>query len=167
MPAKSGYYYPTPSRSYGVSPPESAASVTSGPTYSTASNYSGNSSYAGSECDSRSSAGSVDLQEYVSDRFSQMSFDPLPLDRSLAKQAQASGKLNNKQREVEELRAKAQARLAKSRARMQQGFQDAKEVKRDLEWSQKHVKKLSSRVKNQYPTEYAQARQRHQSPDDY
>lgn len=109
----------------------------------------------------------MDLQEYVSDRFSQMSFDPLPLDRSLAKQAQASGKLNNKQREVEELRAKAQARLAKSRARMQQGFQDAKEVKRDLEWSQKHVKKLSSRVKNQYPTEYAQARQRHQSPDDY
>lgn len=90
MPAKAGnYYYPTPSRSYGVSPPESAASVTSGAVYSSASNYSGNSSYAGSECDSRGSAGSVDLQEYVSDRFSQMSFDPLPLDRSLAKQAQA------------------------------------------------------------------------------
>ena len=91
MPAKSAYYHPTPiSRTYGVSPPESAAaSVASGPTYSTASNYSGRSSYAGSDCDSRSSSNSVDLEDFVSDRFSQISFDPLPLDRSLAKQAQA------------------------------------------------------------------------------
>lgn len=63
----------------------------------------------------------------------------MPLKEKWELTTTRSGKLNNKQREVEELRAKAQARLAKSRARMAQGFQDAKEVKRDLEWSQKHV----------------------------
>lgn len=50
-----------------------------------------------------------------------------------------SGKLNAKQREILELQAKAQARLAKSRARFAEGMQDAKEVKRDLEWTQKRV----------------------------
>lgn len=89
MTGKSAYYHPTPvSRTYAVSPPESAASVSSGgPTYSTASNYSGTTSYAGSEYER--SANNVDLQDYVSERFSQMNIDPLPLDRSLARQAQA------------------------------------------------------------------------------
>jgi len=50
-----------------------------------------------------------------------------------------SGKLNAKQREIMELQAKTQARLAKTRARFAEGMQDAKEVKRDLEWTQKRV----------------------------
>jgi len=93
MPSKSPYYHPAPAnRTYAVSPPETADSVTSGsgiaPSY-TASGYSTTSSYAGSEYESRNSANGIDLQEYVSERFSNMSFDPLPLDRSLATQAQA------------------------------------------------------------------------------
>jgi hypothetical protein len=93
MPSKSPYYHPAPAnRTYAVSPPETADSVTSGsgisPSY-TASGYSTTSSYAGSEYESRNSANGIDLQEYVSERFSNMNFDPLPLDRSLATQAQA------------------------------------------------------------------------------
>lgn len=47
------------------------------------------SSYAGSsgEYDSTSSANGVDMQEYMQDRFTG-AFDPLPLDRTLAVQAQ-------------------------------------------------------------------------------
>jgi hypothetical protein len=47
--------------------------------------------------------------------------------------------LNAKQRELQDLQALAQQRLAKSRARLTEGYQDAREVKRDLEWTQKRV----------------------------
>jgi hypothetical protein len=47
--------------------------------------------------------------------------------------------LNAKHRELQELQAKAQARLAKSRARFAQGLEDAREVRNDLEWTQKKV----------------------------
>ena len=50
-----------------------------------------------------------------------------------------SGLLNAKNRELQDLQALAQQRLAKSRARLAEGYQDAKEVKRDLEWTQKRV----------------------------
>ena len=50
-----------------------------------------------------------------------------------------SGHLNAKHRELLELQAKAQARLAKSRARFAQGLEDAREVREDLEWTQKKV----------------------------
>ncbi len=51
----------------------------------------------------------------------------------------SSGKLNAKHRELLELQKKAQARLAKSRARFAEGLQDAREVRADLEWTQKKV----------------------------
>jgi hypothetical protein len=47
--------------------------------------------------------------------------------------------LNAKHRELLELQAKAQARLAKTRARFAQGLEDAREVHADLEWTQKKV----------------------------
>jgi hypothetical protein len=50
-----------------------------------------------------------------------------------------SGLLNAKHRELQDLQALAQQRLARSRARLAEGYQDAKEVKRDLEWTQKRV----------------------------
>lgn len=50
-----------------------------------------------------------------------------------------SGLLNAKHRELLDLQALAQQRLARSRARMQEGYADAKEVRRDLEWTQKRV----------------------------
>lgn len=83
-------YYPPQKYGYSVSPPEVAESTSSGPSYAYASATS-NSSYAGStsgDYDSASSsANGVDMQEYMQDRF-QGAFDPLPLDRTLAVQAQ-------------------------------------------------------------------------------
>jgi biogenesis of lysosome-related organelles complex 1 subunit KXD1 len=170
MPTKSPHYYqPSVRGPYAVSPPEVAESVTTGSGMN--SGYSAtSSSYAGSasgEYDSTSSANNVDLHDYMQDRFA-TAFDPLPLDRSLATQAQTwvvlpkipenaviakaptaariqnwlicrSGKLNAKQREIQELQAKTQARLARAKSRFAEGMQDAKEVKRDLEWTSKRV----------------------------
>lgn len=50
-----------------------------------------------------------------------------------------SGKLNAKQRELMDLQAKVQARAARAKSRFAEGMQDAKEVKRDLEWTSKRV----------------------------
>lgn len=50
-----------------------------------------------------------------------------------------SGKLNAKHRELVELQKQAQARLAKTRERFQEGMRDAREVRGDLEWTQKKV----------------------------
>lgn len=70
---------------YSVSPPERPESVsTSGAgLYSSAS-----SQYAGSEYESSSGgATSVDLLDYMNDRLSQ-AYNPIPLDRNVAKQTQ-------------------------------------------------------------------------------
>jgi hypothetical protein len=50
-----------------------------------------------------------------------------------------SGLLNAKHRELQDLQALAQQRIAKSRARLAEGYQDAKDVKRDLEWTQSRM----------------------------
>jgi hypothetical protein len=98
MPTKPTYtvpYQTSVSRAYGISPPESARSVTSSsqsgaPSYGSSHlGYSTTSSYAGSEYESRQSASGVDLQDYVSGRFEKMAIDPVKLDRGLVKQAQA------------------------------------------------------------------------------
>ncbi|OAA57471.1 hypothetical protein SPI_07130 [Niveomyces insectorum RCEF 264] len=140
-----GYYqgYQSGHSAYSVSPPESenvssaSGSVSYGP-----SGYSNTASYAGSmqgDYDSSAvSASNVDFNEYMQDRFSE-TFDPIPLDKSVATQAQTSGRLNDKQRELLELQQKAQARLAKARTRFAEGMRDAREVRADLEWSQKKL----------------------------
>jgi biogenesis of lysosome-related organelles complex 1 subunit KXD1 len=51
----------------------------------------------------------------------------------------SSGKLNAKQRELMDLQKQAQARLARTRERFQEGMRDAREVRSDLEWTQKKV----------------------------
>jgi hypothetical protein len=92
VPAKQqAYYTTTHNYGYAVSPPEIAESVTTGTgTYGNSAYSATSSSYAGSasgEYDSTSSANGVDMQEYMQDRFNG-AFDPLPLDRTLAMQAQ-------------------------------------------------------------------------------
>lgn len=90
MPQKPGSYYPL-QHGYGrvsASPPEAPESVsTSGvPSYepsATSSNYAG----SASDYESTSGAASVDLLDYMGNRLNG-SFDSMPLDRSLAKQAQ-------------------------------------------------------------------------------
>jgi exonuclease VII small subunit len=169
VPQKPGHYYP-PQHGYGrisVSPPEAPDSVTTSgvPSYevsATSSNYAG----SASEYESTSGAASVDLLDYMGNRL-QGSFDPLPLDRSLAKQAQASGELNAKHRELLELQALAQRRLAGVRANFADGMKAAKEVQRDLQWTQKRVDSLNDRAARKYPEQYMSAQRRYPAPVDY
>lgn len=169
------YGYNEPS--YGVSPPETTdPSVVSsgGGTYSyggsSAAGVSSARSAAGGAADyycsgdSTASASGVDLNEYMQDRFSN-AFDPLPLDRSLVTQAQTSGTLNAKHRELLELQAKAQARLAKSRARFADGVRDAQEVRANLEWTSKKVSSMKKKAEKKHSKEYQKARERYPSPD--
>lgn len=89
VPHKQPYYTPQ-HHGYSVSPPEAPESVTTGNASYGNSTYSATASYAGSasgEYDSSASANGVDMQEYMQDRFA-CAFDPLPLDRTLAVQAQ-------------------------------------------------------------------------------
>lgn len=53
--------------------------------------------------------------------------------------ASRSGELNAKNRELLALQAQARARLAKTRASFADGMKAAKDVQRDLEWTQKRV----------------------------
>lgn len=139
---------------YSVSPPERPESVSTssgGGVYSSAS-----SQYGGSEYDSTSSgATSVDLLDYMNDRLSQ-TYNPIPLDKNLARQAQMydsrfpacenllltlcrSGQLNAKNQELLALQAQARARLARTKANFAEGMKAARDVQRDLEWTQKKV----------------------------
>ncbi|KAI6788678.1 hypothetical protein KC367_g1301 [Hortaea werneckii] len=146
-----------------VSPPERPESVsTSGAgLYSSAS-----SSYADSEYESSTAgATSVDLLDYMNDRLSQ-TYNPLPMDHSLAKQTQMSGELNAKNRELQALQAQARARLAKTRANFAEGMKAAKDVQRDLEWTQKKVHALNARAARKHPEQYRAASERYPAPVD-
>lgn len=91
MPQKPGYFVNPHHTGYSrvsVSPPEAPESVTTSGVASydpsaTSSSYAGSSS----EYESSGTGSSVDLLGYMGDRL-HGSFNPLPLDRSLAKQAQ-------------------------------------------------------------------------------
>jgi hypothetical protein len=50
-----------------------------------------------------------------------------------------SGQLNAKNQELLALQAQARARLAKTRANFAEGMKAARDVQRDLEWTQKKV----------------------------
>jgi hypothetical protein len=172
VPVGKGQYQPyyQGEEAYSVSPPEAPESVSSGsamvPSYSN-SGYSATASYAGSsqgDYDSAGSAAGVDFNEYMQDRFA-ATFDPIPLDKCMATQAQTSGHLNAKQRELMDLQAKAQARLAKARARFADGMQDAREVRADLEWTQKKVSSLKTKASKKHSKEYSKARARYPSPE--
>lgn len=170
MPQKPGYYQPTPHHGYGrisVSPPEAPESVTTSGVASyepsaTSSSYAG----SASEYEPSGTTASVDLIDYMSDRL-QGQFDPMPLDRSLAKQAQTSGELNAKHRELLELQALAQRRLGAARSNFADGMRAAKEVQKDLQWTQKRVHTLNERAARKYPEQYHTAQKRYPAPVDY
>ncbi|KAJ6441823.1 KxDL domain-containing protein [Purpureocillium lavendulum] len=168
VPSK-GNQYPTYSQ-YSISPPECDDSISSAsgvPSYSNSGYSATTASYIGSssgDYDSTGSASGVDFQEYMQERFAN-SFNPIPLDRSMAVQAQSSGKLNAKHRELVELQKQAQARLARTRERFQEGMRDAREVRGDLEWTQKKVSSLQSKASRKHPKEYSKARARYPSPE--
>lgn len=51
----------------------------------------------------------------------------------------SSGQLNNKQRELEELQKLAQRRLKGARANFSEGMDAAREVRRDIDYTQKKI----------------------------
>lgn len=152
-----------------ASPPEVADSVTTtsgGASYDPTGT---SSSYAASASDydasASSGAASVDLMDYMGDRL-HGAFNTMPLDRSLAKQAQTSGELNAKTRQLQELQALARSRLAATRANFADGMKAAKEVQHDLQWTQKRVAAINQRAQKKYSTEFAIASQRIPAPVD-
>ncbi|KAL9054522.1 MAG: hypothetical protein Q9206_003503 [Seirophora lacunosa] len=166
VPGKAPQNLPMHQASYSrvaVSPPQAGSSVNSSAVPSLSSgSYAG--STAGESDSSNGAASGVDLVELMNDRLGS-AVNPLPLDRSLARQAQTSGALNAKQQELLELQALAQRRLKGARANFADGMKAAKEVKRDLDWTQKRVSALKTKAERQHPAEYQKARQRHPSPN--
>ncbi|OTA92600.1 hypothetical protein M434DRAFT_31738 [Hypoxylon sp. CO27-5] len=63
------------------------------------------------------------------------------------------------------MQAAAQARLARSRARFQQGLNDARDVHADLEWTSKKVSAMKKKAEKKHAKEYEKARERYPSPD--
>ncbi|KAJ5493214.1 hypothetical protein N7539_001960 [Penicillium diatomitis] len=147
----STHLYPI-SRVPGSPPEYSDASTTGGSRSSGGLTFSS----AGRSVDYDSSSASysgVDMVDILSDRM-QTAFDPTSLDKGLAKQAQTSGHLNAKQRELLELQALAQRRLKGVRSNFAEGVKTARETKRDLEWTQKRVSALKSKAEKSHPDEY-------------
>ncbi|OQE94775.1 hypothetical protein PENNAL_c0003G11395 [Penicillium nalgiovense] len=157
------------SRVSGSPPDFSDASTTAGSRSSGGLTFSS----AGEYDSSFASYSGVDVVDVLSDRM-QDAFDPTPLDKGLARQAQTihnqnllnrktrrsqyqdwreqansnrtrrSGQLNAKQQELLELQALAQRRLKGARANFSEGLKTARDTKRDLEWTQKRVRGFRS-----------------------
>jgi biogenesis of lysosome-related organelles complex 1 subunit KXD1 len=153
MPSKAptgANYFPV-SRVAGSPPEVSDASTTTGS--------------ATGDFDSSLSYPSVDVIEMLSDRMANV-FDPSRLDKGVAKQAQLSGKLNDKQRELLELQALAKRRIKNARANFADGIKAAKETKNDLEWAHKRVSAMKIKAERNHPDEYRRATNRY-TYDDY
>ncbi|RMJ28268.1 hypothetical protein PHISP_00831 [Aspergillus sp. HF37] len=158
---------PAPANLYPISrvpgsPPEvSDASTTAG---SRTSGFSSGSISGDYESSSGSLSG-VDVVDVLSDRM-QETFDPTPMDRGLATQAQTSGQMNAKQQELMELQALAQRRLKGVRANFSDGLKVARETKRDLEWTQKRVSNLKGKAESAHPDEYRRAAKKYSYDDE-
>ncbi|KAA8914500.1 hypothetical protein FN846DRAFT_561596 [Sphaerosporella brunnea] len=145
-------YVTSPSASYGRPPSISTSSISS-------------SSYAGSAEDESLGSREVDMVEMMTQRLAG-AFDPLQLDRSLAVQAQTSGMLNSKTRELAALQEEAQARVAETRRAFLEGMKIAKEVKADLDFVHRKVRALKQKTERKYPVEYNMARDRIPPPSE-
>ncbi|CAI6335504.1 unnamed protein product [Periconia digitata] len=172
MPQKPGYYYPQPNQQYShvsASPPEAPHSATTSGVASYEPSAT-SSSYAGSASDydsaSGGAAGGVDLLEYMGERLNG-SLDSTRLDRSLATQAKASGELNAKHRELLQLQALAQQRLAGVKVNFAEGMRTARGVQKDLQWTQQRVDSLNNRAAKKYPEQFKAAQRRYPAPVDY
>ncbi|KAJ5887925.1 hypothetical protein N7495_007966 [Penicillium taxi] len=156
MPSKA----PAPANMYPISRVPGSPSAYSDASTTAGSRSSGGLTFssAGISGDYESSAGysGVDVVDVLSSRM-QNAFDPTPLDRSLAHQAQASGQLHAKQQELLELQAMAERRLKGLRSNFNEGLKTARETKRDLEWTQKRVSALKNKAEKAHPDEYRRA----------
>ncbi|EHY53704.1 hypothetical protein HRR83_003918 [Exophiala dermatitidis] len=167
VPKTATYSYPV--SKVAVSPPELPDTSTSyGGSRTSAGSYSARSSncdYAPSlssgDYESYNAPPGVDVVDMLSERMNS-AFDPIRMDRSLAKQAQTSGQLNAKQRELQELQALAQRRLKTARVNFAEGVEAAREARRDIEYTSRKISSMKTRAEKKHPEAYAKAsRSRH------
>lgn len=111
------------------------------------------SSYAGS------GVTAPDLVALIHSKASE-TFSTIPLDRSIAIQAQTSGQLNATNRELAELQKEALARLAGMKRTVKEGLKTAGNVKKDLKYMEEKATALSRKVEQKYPQQYREARTR-------
>lgn len=163
MPAKApAYHYPVSRIAMSPSTMSESSTTHSGSRSSGQSYSARSSSYAASQSsdyDSYNSASGVDVVDMLSERMNS-AFDPIRMDKSLAKQAQASGALNDKQRELAELQAKARSRLAGARQNMAQGMEAARETRRDLDYIKDKTASMKAKAERRNPEAYAKASRR-------
>lgn len=150
-----------------MSPPELSDTTstsyngrTSGGSYSArSSNYAP--SHSSGDYDSYHPHSGVDVVDMLSEKMNS-AFDPIRMDRSLADQAQTSGQLNAKQRELQQLQAMAQRRLKNARVNFAEGVESAREARRDVEYTSKKISAMKSKAEKKHPDAYAKAsRSRH------
>lgn len=84
----------------------------------------------------------------------------MPLDRTIAIQAQTSGLLNGTNVELMETRKYAAARLIQMRRITSDGLKTADELKKNLQKMGDLANGLSRRVEQRYPGQYQEARAR-------
>ncbi|KAK7207639.1 hypothetical protein BZA70DRAFT_271834 [Myxozyma melibiosi] len=111
-----------------------------------------------SESEDDSDDGNFDPSAYVSDKILQ-AFDAMLLDRAVVVQAQSSGLLNSKSRELQQMQELSTKRIYETRASFVEGLRTLREVQKDLKWVQRHVDSLKKKVSSKYPAEYSKARE--------
>ncbi|ANB14022.1 hypothetical protein AWJ20_4978 [Sugiyamaella lignohabitans] len=112
------------------------------------------SSFIGS--DESSSDSELSPVQLLSDLMTNV-FDPSSLDRVVVLQAQSSGMVHAKTREVQQLHLQATARLEEIKQTFSQDLKAAKQLVKDLEWTQRRLAAAIKKAKVVYPIEYAQA----------
>ncbi|KAK9373572.1 uncharacterized protein V1513DRAFT_426411 [Lipomyces chichibuensis] len=116
------------------------------------------SSYAGSDAETVEETEEFSASEYVTDKILQ-AFDAMLLDRAVVVQAQSSGLLNAKARELHQLQELATTRLQQTRISYTEGMKVVREVQKDLKWVQRHVDVLKKKISAKHPEEYSEARE--------
>ncbi|KAK9329064.1 hypothetical protein V1520DRAFT_344366 [Lipomyces starkeyi] len=116
------------------------------------------SSYAGSDAETVEETEEFAASEYVTDKMLQ-AFDAMLLDRAVVVQAQSSGLLNAKARELQQQQELATTRLQQTRISYTEGMKVVREVQKDLKWVQRHVDVLKKKISAKHPEEYIQARE--------
>ncbi|KAK9467711.1 hypothetical protein V1512DRAFT_285660 [Lipomyces arxii] len=116
------------------------------------------SSYAGSGAETDPEEEDFVASEYVTDKILQ-AFDAMLLDTAVVVQAQSSGLLNAKARELQQLQQAAADRISGTRANFAEGMKVLRDVQKDLKWVQNHVDALKRKMSAKYPVEYNRARE--------
>ncbi|RMZ87346.1 hypothetical protein DV736_g5427, partial [Chaetothyriales sp. CBS 134916] len=161
MPSKApAYDYPV-SR-VALSPPDYSDTASSSGRHSGRS-YSAHSStyalsHASDEYYSHRDAG-VDVVDMLSERMDR-AFNPIRMDKSLARQAQDSGRLNAKERELAELEALAKRRLKTARVNFAQSQEDAREIRRDLDYCKRKTDNMTEKVARRHGDAHSKAKSR-------